>query len=62
MPESTAVQRIEQALSELTPGENARLLAVYPTLSAEALAKAGWAYAQLHSAEIAEQIAAHEAA
>jgi uncharacterized protein (DUF433 family) len=26
MPESTAVQRIEQALSELTPGEKARLL------------------------------------
>lgn len=32
-----------------------------PPLRAEDLVSA-WAYAQLHSAEIAEQIAAHEAA
>ena len=39
----------------------ASLLAAYPTLRAEDLVSA-WGYAQLHSAEIAEQIAAHEAA
>ena len=39
----------------------AALLQSYPTLRAEDLVNA-WAYAQLHSTEIDEQIAAHEAA
>ena len=39
----------------------ASLLAAYPTLRAEDLVSA-WAYAQLHPAEITEQIAAQEAA
>lgn len=39
----------------------ATLLQAYPTLRAEDLVNA-WAYAQLHLAEIEEQIHAHEAA